>query len=192
MRGGIVFVTLSIKKWTALTHNNPKIIFEDLQGAVAKQKIKELSEKASTCFFCTDVKEGQPISTRPMAIQKVDDDGTLWFLSSNDSNKNREIAANPMVQLLFQGSTYSDFLHITGMATISEDRKKIKELWNPFLKVWFTGGEDDPRISVIKVDPVEGYYWDTKHNKVIVMAKRVIGALTGKTLDDSIEGNLSI
>lgn len=97
-----------------------------------------------------------------------------------------------MVQLLFQGSSYSDFLHLTGMATITEDKAKIKELWNPFLKVWFTGGEDDPRISVIKVDPVEGYYWDTKHYKVVVAIKPVVGAIRGKTLDDSIEGNLSV
>jgi general stress protein 26 len=176
----------------SINAQQPEDNFEDLQGAAAQQKIKELTKKASTCFFCTDVQEGQPFVTRPMAVQKTDDDGTLWFLSSNDSRKNSQIAANPVVQLLFQGSSYSDFLHLTGIATITEDKQKIKELWNPFLKVWFTGGEDDPRISVIKVDPVEGYYWDTKHNKAIGLMKRLAGAVTGKTLDDSMEGNLSV
>ena len=175
----------------SINQQQPEDNYEDLQGEAAHKKIKELTEKASTCFFCTDVKDGQPFSTRPMSVQKTDDDGTLWFLSANDSHKNREIAANPMVQLLFQGSSYSDFLHLTGVATITQDKEKIKELWNPFLKVWFTGGQDDPRISVIKVDPIEGYYWDTKHNKAIGILKRVAGAIMGKTLDDSIEGNLS-
>lgn len=176
----------------SINRQQPEKNHEDLQGAAAQKKIKELSSKASSCFFCTSVTESQPFTTRPMAVQKVEDDGSLWFLSANDSNKNREIAANPVVQLLFQGASYSDFLHITGMATITEDRQKIKELWNPFLKVWFTEGEDDPRISVIRVDPIEGYYWDTKHNKVVVMVKRVIGAITGKTLDDSIEGTIDV
>jgi hypothetical protein len=58
------------------------------------------------------------------------------------------------------------------------------------LKVWFTEGIDDPRISVIKVEPVEGYYWDTKNNKAVAFVKRTVGAIIGKTLDDSIEGRL--
>jgi general stress protein 26 len=176
----------------SINRNQPEDNHADLQGAAARKKVKELAEKASSCFFCTTVAHDQPFTTRPMAVQKVDEDGSLWFLSANDSYKNREIANNPVVQLLFQGASYTDFLHITGMATITEDKQKIKELWNPFLKVWFTEGENDPRISVIKVDPVEGYYWDTKHNKIVVMVKRVVGAITGKTLDDSIEGNLSV
>ena len=176
----------------SINRNQPEDNHADLQGAAARKKVKELAEKASSCFFCTTVAQDQPFTTRPMAVQKVDEDGSLWFLSANDSYKNREIANNPVVQLLFQGASYSDFLHITGMATITEDKQKIKELWNPFLKVWFTEGENDPRISVIKVDPVEGYYWDTKHNKIVVMVKRVVGAITGKTLDDSIEGKLSV
>ena len=176
----------------SINRNQPEDNYEDLQGLAAREKLRELAEKASSCFFCTTLGNDHPFATRPMAVQKVDDEGTLWFLSSNDSHKNRQIAENPTVQLLFQGASYSDFLHITGMATITEDKQKIKELWNPFLKVWFTEGEDDPRISVIKVDPVEGYYWDTKHNKIVVMAKRLVGAITGKTLDDSIEGTLSV
>jgi general stress protein 26 len=176
----------------SINRQQPEDNFENLEGEEARKKIKELSSKASSCFFCTTVEEGQPFATRPMAVQKVDEEGSLWFLSANDSFKNQQVAKNPLVQLLFQGSSYSDFLHITGIATITEDKGKIKELWNPFLKVWFTEGVDDPRISVIKVDPIEGYYWDTKHNRVIVAVKRVIGAITGKTLDDSIEGNLTV
>ena len=96
------------------------------------------------------------------------------------------------MQLLFQGSGYSDFLNIYGIATISEDKEKIKELWNPMLKTWFTEGVDDPRISVIRVDPLEGYYWDTKNNRAIGLIKRLAGAISGKTIDDSIEGKVRV
>lgn len=174
----------------SINKQQPEDNYEDLQGAAAQKKIKELTDKASTCFFCTTVQSGKPFVTRPMSVQKVDDEGNLWFLSANDSHKNRQIAADPVVQLLFQGSNYSDFLQLCGMATISDDKEKIKELWQPILKTWFTEGVDDPRISVIKVEPVEGYYWDTKHNMMVGMIKRIAGAVVGKTLDDSIEGEL--
>ena len=166
--------------------------YEDLQGREAIRKIKELTDKASTCFFCTNIRMGKPFATRPMAVQQFDKEGNFWFLSANDSHKNDEIAAEPTVQLLFQGSDYTDFLHIYGKATISENKQKIKELWQPILKVWFTEGIDDPRISVIKVEPLEGYYWDTKNNMVIGMIKRAAGAVMGKTIDDSIEGKLRV
>lgn len=164
--------------------------YQDLHGEEAQKKIKELNKKASSCFFCTNVKEGRPFITRPMSVQQLDNEGNFWFLSANDSHKNQELTADPTVQLLFQGSDYSDFLHIVGMATITEDKQKIKELWNPMLKVWFTEGIDDPRISAIKVEPVEGYYWDTKNNQAVGFLKRTVGAIIGKTMDDSIEGRL--
>lgn len=166
--------------------------FENLDGAEAVKKIKELTDKAPSCFFCTDIETGKPFITRPMSVQQVDDKGNLWFLSANDSHKNYEIRTDSAVQLLFQGSSYSDFLNLYGTATIIEDKEKIKELWKPILKTWFTEGVDDPRISVIKVTPEEGYYWDTKHNMAIGLLKRVTGAIIGKTMDDSIEGNLNV
>ena len=122
----------------------------------------------------------------------MDDDGNLWFLSANDSHKNEEIEADPMVQLFFQGSDYTDFLQLYGRATISEDKQKIKELWKPILKTWFTEGVDDPRISVIKVEPSQGYYWDTKNNMAIGFLKRAAGAIMGKTIYDSIEGKIRV
>jgi len=51
---------------------------------------------------------------------------------------------------------------------------------------------DDPRITVIKIAPYEGYYWDTKHGSAIAGVKMLIGAAVGKTLDDSIEGRLKV
>ena len=126
-----------------------------------------------------------------MSVQKTDDQGNLWFLSASDSKKNAEIAMDSSVQLLFQGSQYSDFLTLYGSASINRDKAIIKELWNPILKTWFTEGLDDPRITVIKVEPVEAYYWDTKHNMAIGFIKRLAGAAMGKTLDDSIEGEIT-
>jgi general stress protein 26 len=97
-----------------------------------------------------------------------------------------------MVHLLFQGSAHSDFLNIYGIAEVSQDKQKIKELWEPLLKVWFTEGESDPRISVIKVEPTQGYYWDNKHGNAIAFVKMIAGAAIGQTLDDSIEGKITI
>lgn len=176
----------------SINQNQPEDNFQNLEGTEANKKIKELAEGAESCFFITNIKTGIPLSVRPMAIQKIDDDGNFWFLSATDSHKNVEISADPFVHLLFQGSAHAGFLNVYGIAEISQDKEKIKELWEPILKTWFTEGEDDPRISVVKVEPTEGYYWDNKHGAAVAFAKQAIGAVIGKTLDDSIEGKLEI
>jgi general stress protein 26 len=166
--------------------------FENLEGSEAGKKIRELAGKNNTCFFCTDIQQGQPLHVRPMSVQKMDDEGRLYFLSAKDSFKNAELMKDQKVQLLFQGSAHSDFLSLYGTATISTDKALIKELWEPLLKTWFTEGVDDPRITAIIFQTSEGYYWDNKHGNAIAFAKMAAGAIMGKTLDDSIEGNLKV
>lgn len=165
---------------------------QNLYKSEAGKRIQEMVNQAKSCFFCTDNKTGESNGVRPMSIQKADEDGTLWFLSSKDSHKNDEITADQSVKLFFQGSTHSDFLYLQGIASISYDRARIHELWEPLAKTWFTEGEEDPRISIIKVTPTEGYYWDNKHGNVVAGVKMLFGAMAGKTMDDSIEGRLKV
>jgi len=176
----------------SINKQQPEDNHENLIGAEAGRKIKELVDKSSTCFFCTKLTTGEPMKTRPMSVQKVDNKGNFWFLSANDSHKNAEIQADNRVQLLFQGSNYSDFLSVYGVATISTDKALIRELWEPIVKAWFTEGIDDPRITVLIVTTQDGYYWDNKHGNAIAFVKTAIGAAIGQTLDDSIEGTLTV
>lgn len=165
---------------------------ENLTGQQSVAKIRELVDSAKTCFFCTAVSTGYSSGARPMSVQDVDDAGNIWFLSAIDSHKNLEVQKDNDVTLYFQGSPHSDFLMIVGKATVTTDRQKIEQLWEPIAKVWFTEGKEDPRISVIQVRPTGGYYWDTKHGMAVAGMKMMIGAMTGKTLDDSVEGTIEV
>jgi general stress protein 26 len=176
----------------SINRQQPEDNYKDLHGTEAGEKIKALASKNNTCFFCTDIQTGKPLNVRPMSVQKVDDAGNFWFLSAGDSHKNEELQHDSKVHLLFMGTAHSDFLSIYGTATVSRDKATIDELWEPLLKTWFTEGKDDPRITVIKVETEQGYYWDNKHGNAIAFAKMTLGALLGKTLDDSIEGKLNV
>jgi general stress protein 26 len=176
----------------SINRNQPEENHRDLTDQEAIDQIKLIVKQAQTCFFCTAVHTGASRGARPMSVQQVDDAGHLWFLSPSDSHKNQEIEVNPAVKLYFQGSTHSDFMQLNGRATISRDRAKIEELWQPILKTWFTDGIEDRRITVIEVASSEGYYWDTKHGNAIAGIKMLIGAVLGKTLDDSIEGKIAV
>lgn len=164
--------------------------FKPLLGAEAIKKIQEIAKEADTCFFCTHIETGQPFEVRPMSTQEVDEYGNLWFLSGRESHKNRQIEQDSYVQLLYKVNAHEGFATVYGRAGISYNKEKIKELWRPLHKAWFPGGEDDPSITVIKVIPEDGYYWDTKHGGLVAFAKVVASAITGAQMDDSVEGPL--
>jgi len=174
----------------SINKNQAEKNHQDLSGVNAVDKIREIFEDADVCFFCTAVDSGGSGSVRPMNALEVDEQGCIWFLSADDSHKNKEIAMDPMVRLHFQGNKHGEFLTLLGTATATHDKARIQALWKGIFKTWFTEGEDDPRITVIKFSPVHGYYWDTKHGTVVAGAKILIGAMVGRTLDDSIEGEL--
>lgn len=175
----------------SIDKNQPEDNREHVSGKEAIDKIRELAE-GQTCFFCTTPVAGDPKGTRPMSVQKADADGILWFLCPDDSFMVAEIKADPNVKLFFKGSAHADFMLLTGKASLSKDEAKIKELWHPVLKTWFTEGEKDPRITVISVKAESGYYWDNKHGTMVAGIKMLIGAITGKTLDDSVQGGLKV
>lgn len=170
----------------SINRKQPEHNRQDLTGAGAAERIKDIVDKAKAGFFCT------ANGVVPMSPLKVDGAGNLWFLSASDSHHNRDIEGNPSVRLFFQASHHSGFLYFDGQAHITRDQAIIKELWSPTLKTWFTEGEDDPRITVIQVRPVQGYYWDNKHGDAVAGIKMMVGAALGQTLDDSIEGTLRL
>lgn len=176
----------------SINQNQTEQNHQNLDSVSAIKKIKELVEIAKTGFLCTHPSDGESNGTRPMTVQEVDEQGTIWFLVANDSYTYNDISIDSKVKLYFQGSAHSDFLFLEGTAILSADKNRIKELWNPLLKTWFTEGEDDPRIAIIRVSPETGYYWDNKHGNVVAGIKMMIGAAVGKTLDDSIEGGLKV
>jgi general stress protein 26 len=163
---------------------------ENLQGPEAIEQIEQIVKEAKTCFFCTRGGEGTSSGVRPMSVRDVDDLGNLWFLSADDSHKNLEIASDPNVELFFQGSAHSAFLHLVGHAEAIRDRGRIEKLWTPLARAWFTEGADDPRLTAIRFAPSGGYYWDDKYGDAITGAAIVIGAVLGKPLEASVHGRV--
>jgi general stress protein 26 len=172
-----------------MENNASKI--KNLTHQEAIDKFKELVKHESNCLFTTCLTR-VPLTTRPMSVQKVCDQGNFWFLSPADSDKNREIAEDSRVQLFISNSSNYEFLSLYGNATVSRDQQKIDEFWNDILKAWFPGGKNDPNITVIKVTPEAGFYWDTKDGKLVSMIKILASAVSGKTLQEGVEGTINV
>lgn len=165
---------------------------ENLDHHKAIEKLKELSESARICMFCTEL-EKLPIASRPMSLQETDKEGNLWFISGDNSNKNFEIKEDNKVQLFFMNNSNSEYLSVFGKAFIYKDKTTIEEKWSPLANAWFDGKED-PNVSIIRVTPDETYYWDTKAGKLVTMISYVGAAISGTKLDNSegVEGEINV
>lgn len=137
----------------------------------------------------TTVSDEGTIHSRPMATQNLDVkkfDGTLWFFSKKNSFKNYDIENDQHVNLAYSNPSTQQYASVSGRATISRDKTKMKELWNPMLKAWFPEGIDDPDITLIGVNVESAEIWDSPPSKVVQLAGFVKSAVTGKPLDQNL------
>ncbi len=143
-------------------------------------------------MFCTNLTK-LPNNSRPMSLQETDEEGNMWFISSNDSTKNMEIDKDNRVQLYFCNSSNYEYLSVYGIATIHTDKQTIEDKWSVFANAWFDG-KDDPNVSIIKVQPSEVYYWDTKAGKLVSLLSFAKAIITGDNTsnDDGVEGSIKI
>lgn len=59
----------------------------------------------------------------------------------------------------------SEYLSVFGEAFVYKDKSTIEDKWSPLANAWFDGKED-PNVSIIRVEPKNTYYWDTKAGKI--------------------------
>jgi general stress protein 26 len=162
---------------------------ENLSQDAAVKKIREIAKSARVCLFGTSPGT-LPLTVRPMAVQEVDDEGNFWFLSGLSSLKNSHISSDPRVQLLFVNVGNSEYLSLTGIATISSSHALREKYWSSLAKAWFQGGVGDPELTVIKVRPEGGHYWDTEHGKAVTMLMIATAAVTGESGHIGVQGEV--
>lgn len=163
----------------------------NLVSKEAVDKLKDLATHADICMFATSLTK-LPLTARPMSTVAVDEEGCIWFLSQKSSEKNQEIKADNRVQLFYASKGSAEYLNVYGEAEIIINREKAEEIWTPIAKAWFPGGVDDPEVSIIKVTPLDCHYWDTKHGKLVSLFKIAAAMISGKPMDDGIEGDLNV
>lgn len=139
---------------------------EDITRPQAIQKISELIKDIRIAVLSTVTPEGT-IHCRPMATQEAEFKGELLFLTRQESSKTDEIAHQSQVALNYEDSNHQRFVCLSGRASLSKDRATIHELWNPLYRAWFSEGEDDPQITVIRVVVDHAEYWEAPANAVI-------------------------
>lgn len=135
---------------------------------------------------------GSKFRSRPMSTQEMDENGDLWFFTSDETHKVDEIEADNRVLIAYSQPDENTYVSVFGRAEISRDRAKIEELWNPVHKAWFPEGLDDPHLCLLKVTVEEAEYWDSPNSKLVEIAGFVKALVTGQEADGGDYGKIKI
>lgn len=163
---------------------------QELSGEEGRKKIADLVKGIRIAMMTTRADDGS-MDARPMAVQDTPFDGTLWFLTRRSSHKIGEIDRDPHVTLTFADPSNSKYITLKGRSLFLQDRAKVHELWSPMYKAWFPQGEDDPEIAVLRVDILEGSFWEASSSKLILYAKYLAAAATGGNVPVGTSGHIT-
>jgi len=164
---------------------------EHLTGAEGIKKLAGLIQEIRICMLTTTAADGS-IDSRPMATQKTEFNGTVWFLTRHESGKVHEVAHNSHVALLYSDPGNHKFVAAKGTAQVSQDKGKIHELWSPMFNAWFPQGEDDPQIAVLRVDITEAQYWEASSSKIVLGLKYLAAAVTHGAVPVGEQGKVTL
>ncbi len=149
------------------------------------EDLYELIDGIEIAMFTTRRADGHLVS-RPMATQERVTGVDLWFVTDISSHKLDELATDQHVNLAYYHVKTREWVSVSGIATVTQDRATIKELYKPDWKAWFgdqggdrDGGPDDPRLALIMVEAQSVEYLIVTQPRPVVLFEVMKGMLTG-------------
>jgi len=142
-------------------------------------RVWDLMEKISICMLANW--DGKELRSRPMGAYVRRNENAVYFLTDKRDHKDDDIKHYAKVCLAFADPGNQNFVSLSGQASVSDDRQKIKELWGTPAKAWWNSPED-PNICVLKISPDDAQYWDGPGH-VVSYVKMAMAAMTGSRPD---------
>lgn len=112
---------------------------------------------------------------RPLAVQRVDDDGTVWFLVDRDADW--VVADLGRVNLAFVDTT--TWVSAAGRASTVDDPAVLQDLGDPVTDTWFADGVDPVALRVV----VEHADWWDAPGRLRQVVELIGARVTGHTPD---------
>ena len=153
------------------------------------EQLYEMIDEIEVAMMTTRREDGH-LESRPMATQKRATGADLWFVAAEGAGKLADIERDPHVNLAYYKDRTREWISVSGLATLSRDRAKIRELFAPDWKIWFGeegdprhGTADDPRLVLIGVEIHAASFLDISKPQALVLFELAKGLVTGQRVE---------
>ena len=144
----------------------------------------DMIDDLETAMMTTRRPDGHLVS-RAMANQKRAAGADLWFVCREGTAKLADLAQDPHINLTYYKDGSREWVSVSGLATVTRDRDKIRELYAEDWKIWFAdegdprhGTPDDPRMVLIGVEIHGAEFLEVDKPRPVVLFELVKGWLT--------------
>jgi general stress protein 26 len=149
------------------------------------EQLYELIDGIEIALLTTRNADGALVS-RPMQTQARRAGTDLWFMTSVESGKLDDLIADPHVNLGYYKDSSREYVSVSGLAHVTQDRALIHQLYKPDWKAWLgdeggdrNGGPDDPRIALIEVKADSATYLRVSQPRLVTLFKLATSLVTG-------------
>jgi general stress protein 26 len=158
------------------------------------ESLKYLRDKVNEVKIAmlTTYSSEEGFKSRPMATADIDDEGNIWFFTNKYSPKASDISVENTVSLTYSDTNNHTYLSIVAEASLVDDRERMKELWNPFIQAFFPKGLNDPKLTLLKVEPTDAEYWDSSSSSMVVLFNLLKAVVNGKQYNKGKHGNIAL
>ena len=113
---------------------------------------------------------------QPMTVVFDDDEpkGPFYIFTANDTDLARTLGDGAGAVIHFASKGHDVFAAIDGQLDPYNDRATIDRLWNPYVAAWFEGGKSDPKLLLLRFEPVDAHVW-LNDNSLFAGIKLLLG-----------------
>jgi general stress protein 26 len=138
-----------------------------------KEKLWKALKSDMTMMIGLDgVEDGH---ARPMTAQFENDAGPIWFFTVSDNALAQKAGQGGRAIATFTSKGHDLFATIHGRLSVDTDRAMVDRLWNRFVAAWYEGGKEDPKLTLLRLDPETAEIW-LDASSVFAGIKMLLGA----------------
>jgi general stress protein 26 len=131
----------------------------------------------------TTVADDDLFRSRPMLLERLEDDGSLVLLTHLSSQKVHELQRDPRVNVTFVDDKGTRYVYATGRGRVARDQQSVDQFWKPTYRAWFPSGRHDPEIAVLTIDVERVEYWDVPSSRLVRLWSAVRALTTGNVIE---------
>ena len=145
------------------------------------KKLAEVADGIRIAMLTTKGVGG--LSGRPLAVQRIDDDDTVWFLVVDDADWLPDLAGDDVHLAFVDDDTW---VSATGPAQVVRDAGVLEDLGDPVSSTWF---QEDVDPVAVRVDVRTGDWW-TSPGTVAMALDLVRAKVSGRQPDAGQRGKV--
>ncbi|HET6439807.1 MAG TPA: pyridoxamine 5'-phosphate oxidase family protein [Anaeromyxobacter sp.] len=105
-----------------------------------------------TALLATRGEDGH-LRCRPMAMRHALRGEEIWFATSPESGKCRDLEYEPRCALVFFDAATGTTVSVSGSGEVIRDRKLTASLWDRSWDRWFPDGPEPSAVALLRVIP---------------------------------------